>query len=159
MTTNAGAADLAKRGDRLPQRSARATTTKRSTGCSRRSSATGSTPIVPFSPLPEEVIGRVVDKFVLQLEAQLADRNVTIELTDEARAWLAKNGYDEAIGARPLARVIQEQIKKPLADELLFGKLKNGGVVRVVVTADDAGSRSSASSIPRARRSRGSSAT
>ncbi len=85
------------------------------------------------------MIARVVDKFILQLEAQLADRNVTIELSDEARAWLVTNGYDEAMGARPMARVIQAQIKTPLADEVLFGRLKNGGVVRVVVTADDAG--------------------
>src|SRR5208282_5194716 len=79
------------------------------------------------------------DKFILQLEAQLSDRNVAIELTDEARAWLVKNGYDESMGARPMSRVIQTQIKTPLADEVLFGKLKNGGVVRVVVTADDDG--------------------
>ena len=83
------------------------------------------------------MIARVVDKFILQLEAQLSDRNVTIELTDEARAWLVKNGYDEAMGARPMARVIQTQIKTPLADEVLFGRLKNGGVVKVVVTADE----------------------
>ena len=95
--------------------------------------------IVPFGRLPEEVIAQVVDKFILQLEAQLADRNVTIELADEARAWLVKNGYDEAMGARPMARVIQTQIKTPLADEVLFGRLKNGGVVRVVVTAEDDG--------------------
>ena len=96
---------------------------------------------MPFSRLPEEVIARVVDKFILQLEAQLADRNVTIELTDEARAWLVKNGYDEAMGARPMARVIQTQIKTPLADEVLFGRLKNGGVVRVVVTGDETGAK------------------
>ena len=95
--------------------------------------------IVPFARLPEGVIARVVDKFILQLEAQLADRNVTIELTDEAREWLVKNGYDEAMGARPMARVIQAQIKTPLADEVLFGRLKGGGVVKVVVTADEAG--------------------
>ena len=83
--------------------------------------------IVPFARLPEAVIARVVDKFILQLEAQLADRNVTIELTDEAREWLVKNGYDEAMGARPMARVIQTQIKTPLADEVLFGRLKGGG--------------------------------
>ena len=95
--------------------------------------------IVAFARLPEAVIARVVDKFILQLEAQLSDRNVTIELTDEAREWLVKNGYDEAMGARPMARVIQAQIKTPLADEVLFGRLKNGGVVKVVVTADEAG--------------------
>ena len=97
--------------------------------------------IVPFARLPESVIARVVDKFILQLEAQLADRNVTIELTDEARDWLVKNGYDEAMGARPMARVIQTQIKTPLADEVLFGRLKNGGVVKVVVTADESGAK------------------
>jgi ATP-dependent Clp protease ATP-binding subunit ClpA len=95
--------------------------------------------IVPFSRLPQEVIARVVDKFILQLEAQLADRNVSIELADEARSWLVANGYDESMGARPMARVIQTQIKTPLADEVLFGRLKNGGVVRVVVTGDDSG--------------------
>src|SRR6202789_3741884 len=95
--------------------------------------------IVPFGRLPESVIARVVDKFILQLEAQLSDRNVTIELTDEAREWLVKNGYDESMGARPMARVIQTQIKTPLADEVLFGRLKSGGVVKVVVTADETG--------------------
>ena len=97
--------------------------------------------IVPFSRLPPEVIAQVVDKFILQLEAQLADRNVTIELADEARAWLVKNGYDEAMGARPMARVIQTEIKTPLADEVLFGRLKNGGVVRVVVTGDESSAK------------------
>jgi ATP-dependent Clp protease ATP-binding subunit ClpA len=97
--------------------------------------------IVPFARLPEAVIARVVDKFILQLEAQLSDRNVTIELTDEAREWLVKNGYDETMGARPMARVIQTQIKTPLADEVLFGRLKGGGVVKVVVTADETGAK------------------
>jgi ATP-dependent Clp protease ATP-binding subunit ClpA len=97
--------------------------------------------VVPFGRLPEQVIAQVVDKFILQLEAQLADRNVTIELTDEARAWLVKNGYDEAMGARPMARVIQSEIKTPLADEVLFGRLKNGGVVRVVVTVGESGAK------------------
>lgn len=89
--------------------------------------------IIPFSSLPPEVVSRVVDKFVIELEAQLQDRHVTIELTDEAREWLGKRGYDKTYGARPLARVIQEKIKKPLAEELLFGKLVNGGVVAVKV--------------------------
>ena len=87
--------------------------------------------IVTFKALAPEVIKNVVQKFVMQLEAQLADRNVTIELSDEAADWLAKNGYDELYGARPLARVIQEHIKKPLADEILFGKLVRGGHVKV----------------------------
>jgi ATP-dependent Clp protease ATP-binding subunit ClpA len=81
----------------------------------------------------------VVEKFVLQLEAQLADRDVTIELSEPAKAWLIEHGYDEQMGARPMARVIQEHIKKPLADEVLFGKLKDGGHVRVVVVKDEAG--------------------
>ena len=79
----------------------------------------------------------VVEKFVLQLEAQLADRDVTIELSEPAKAWLVKHGYDEQMGARPMGRVIQEHIKKPLADELLFGKLKDGGHVRVVLVEDE----------------------
>ena len=80
---------------------------------------------------------QVVEKFVLQLEAQLMDRNVTIELTKPAAEWLADKGYDEKMGARPLARVIQEHIKKPLAEELLFGKLAKGGVVRVSIKDGD----------------------
>lgn len=87
--------------------------------------------VIAFLPLPRSVIMQVVEKFVLQLEAQLMDRNVTIELTGDAAAWLAEKGYDDKMGARPLARVIQEYIKKPLAEELLFGKLAKGGVVRV----------------------------
>jgi ATP-dependent Clp protease ATP-binding subunit ClpA len=97
--------------------------------------------IVQFGHLPRDVIAKVVDKFVMQLEAQLADRNVSIELTDEARNWLIDNGYDEAMGARPMARVIQQTIKTPLADEVLFGRLKGGGTVRVVVTADEDGKK------------------
>jgi ATP-dependent Clp protease ATP-binding subunit ClpA len=86
---------------------------------------------IAFSNLAPETVSKVVDKFIMQLEAQLADRQVTIELTDAARAWLARKGYDPLYGARPLARIIQEYIKKPLAEELLFGKLEKGGVVRV----------------------------
>ncbi len=87
--------------------------------------------MVSFKPLTQDIIRQVVQKFVLQLEAQLADRNVTIETTDEAADWLAKNGFDELYGARPLARMIQEHIKKPLADDILFGKLSRGGHVKV----------------------------
>ena len=92
--------------------------------------------VISFQPLPREVILQVVDKFVLQLEAQLMDRGVTIELTREAAEWLADKGYDDRMGARPLGRVIQEHIKKPLAEELLFGKLAKGGIVRVAVKDD-----------------------
>ncbi len=86
---------------------------------------------IRFKPLDEETIGHVVDKFVLELEAQLVDRDVTIELDARARKWLAKHGHDPSMGARPMARLIQERVKKPLADELLFGKLANGGRVKV----------------------------
>ncbi|OWY05445.1 MULTISPECIES: ATP-dependent Clp protease ATP-binding subunit ClpA [Thioclava] len=92
--------------------------------------------VVSFAPLPREVILQVVDKFVLQLEAQLIDRNVHIELTPAAANWLAEKGYDDKMGARPLGRVIQEHIKKPLAEELLFGKLTKGGVAKVSIKDD-----------------------
>nr|WP_247656152.1 MULTISPECIES: ATP-dependent Clp protease ATP-binding subunit ClpA [unclassified Phaeobacter] len=87
--------------------------------------------VISFAPLPKDVILQVVEKFVLQLEAQLMDRNVSIELTRKAAEWLADKGYDDRMGARPLGRVIQEHIKKPLAEELLFGKLAKGGLVKV----------------------------
>ena len=89
--------------------------------------------VISFSPLPKDTILQVVEKFVLQLEAQLMDRHVAIEMTDEAASWLADKGYDDKMGARPLSRVIQEHIKKPLAEELLFGKLSKGGLVVVSV--------------------------
>ena len=89
--------------------------------------------VIQFKALPPDVVAKVVDKFIMELELQLEDRNVTIELNDTARELLAKKGYDEKFGARPLARVIQEKIKKPLAEELLFGKLAKGGVVLVKV--------------------------
>ena len=92
--------------------------------------------VISFASLGRDVILQVVEKFVLQLEAQLLDRNVHIELSPEAAAWLGEKGYDEKMGARPLARVIQEHIKKPLAEELLFGKLVKGGLVRVEVKDD-----------------------
>ncbi len=139
MTTNAGAADMA--------RAAFGFTRSKREGDDLEAINRLFTPefrnrldaIVAFGHLPTEVIAKVVDKFILQLEAQLADRNVTIELTDEARNWLVEHGYDEAMGARPMSRVIQQRIKTPLADEVLFGRLKSGGAVRVVVTANDAG--------------------
>jgi ATP-dependent Clp protease ATP-binding subunit ClpA len=97
--------------------------------------------VVPFAGLSTEVIEKVVEKFIFQLEAQLADRSVTIELTPEAAAWLAKEGYDDKFGARPLGRVIQEHIKKPLAEELLFGTLEHGGAVKVIVEDGDDGQK------------------
>jgi ATP-dependent Clp protease ATP-binding subunit ClpA len=97
--------------------------------------------IIPFGSLPVPVIHQVVEKFVMQLEAQLADRGVTFDLQPDAIAWLADKGYDERMGARPLARVIQEHIKKPLADEVLFGKLRKGGTVRVSVEEKEKGEK------------------
>ena len=91
---------------------------------------------IQFASLPPEIVALVVDKFVMQLEAQLEDRNVTIELTAAARDWLVRTGYDATYGARPLARRIQEHIKTPLADELLFGRLAKGGTVQVDLKDD-----------------------
>ena len=137
MTTNAGAADMAK--------AAFGFTRSKREGEDHEAINRQFAPefrnrldaIVSFAHLNPDVIGMVVEKFVLQLEAQLADRDVTIELSEPAKAWLVKEGYDEQMGARPMARVIQEHIKKPLADEVLFGKLKGGGHVRVVLVKDE----------------------
>jgi ATP-dependent Clp protease ATP-binding subunit ClpA len=139
MTTNAGASDLAKaaigfgsskrEGDDMEAINRLFTPEFRN-----RLDA-----IIPFGSLPVPVIHQVVQKFVMQLEAQLAERRVTFELTPEAIAWLADKGYDERMGARPLGRVIQEHIKKPLADEVLFGRLRKGGTVRVSVIRTEAG--------------------
>ncbi|MCP4317152.1 MAG: ATP-dependent Clp protease ATP-binding subunit ClpA [Hyphomicrobiales bacterium] len=95
--------------------------------------------IIQFGSLPTPVVHQVVQKFVIQLEAQLAERGVTFDLSKEAIAWLADKGYDERMGARPLARVIQEHVKKQLADEVLFGKLKKGGTVKVTVEKKEDG--------------------
>ena len=90
--------------------------------------------VIQFKSLDETTIAHVVDKFVLELEAQLSEKNVTIELDNAAREWLAKRGYDPTMGARPMARLIQERVKKPLANELLFGSLASGGHVKVTVS-------------------------
>ena len=93
--------------------------------------------VIQFKPLDEQTIGHVVNKFILELESQLADKHVTIDLDEGARRWLAQHGHDPAMGARPMARIIQERIKRPLADELLFGRLSGGGHVKV--TGSDEG--------------------
>ncbi|HXQ49585.1 MAG TPA: ATP-dependent Clp protease ATP-binding subunit ClpA [Stellaceae bacterium] len=131
MTTNAGAADMAKPAigfgsDVRVGEDEEAINRMFTPEFRNRLDAT-----ISFAALSPETIGRVVDKFILQLEEQLADRNVTIELDDGARKWLAEKGYDKLFGARPLARIIQEHVKKPLAEELLFGKLQKGGIVHV----------------------------
>src|SRR6185369_7783743 len=92
--------------------------------------------IVTFRGLTPDVMETIVEKFVLQLEAQLAERHVAITLTPEARAWLARKGYDPVYGARPLARVVQKDVRDPLTDEILFGKLENGGTVTVSIGDD-----------------------
>jgi ATP-dependent Clp protease ATP-binding subunit ClpA len=92
--------------------------------------------VIPFAPLETDTVRLVVDKFIMQLEAQLTDKDVEIELDEAARNWLAVRGYDATFGARPLSRLVQEHVKKPLADELLFGKLMQGGTVKVSVEKD-----------------------
>ncbi len=131
MTTNAGASDMAKAaiGFNRDRREGEDTAAIERTFTPEFRNRLDA--VIAFAPLPREVILKVVDKFVLQLEAQLMDRHVHIELSPEAAEWLAEKGYDDKMGARPLGRVIQEHIKKPLAEELLFGKLMKGGVVRV----------------------------
>lgn len=93
--------------------------------------------IIQFKALPQEAILRVADKAVLELEMLLQDKHVTLEITNEARSWLAEHGYDVTMGARPMARLVQEKIKRPLADELLFGKLSDGGHVRVILDSGE----------------------
>ncbi|HEX6259548.1 MAG TPA: AAA family ATPase, partial [Woeseiaceae bacterium] len=92
--------------------------------------------IIQFAALDEHSIARVVDKLVVELEAKLSSNNVTLELDDAARKWIAERGYDPKMGARPMARIIQEHIKRPLAEELLFGSLSGGGHVRIAVGDD-----------------------
>jgi len=133
MTTNAGASEMAK--------AAIGFGSSKRTGEDEEALTRLFTPefrnrldaIIPFAALPTEVIYKVVQKFIMQLEAQLSERNVTFDLHKDAIAWLAEKGYDDKMGARPLARVIQDVIKKPLANEILFGKLRKGGVVNVTV--------------------------
>ncbi len=137
MTTNAGAADAAKQGigfgrGKKDEENEEAIKRLFSPEFRNRLDA-----VINFGGLPPEVVRNVVQKFIIQLEGQLAERNVQIEITDKAADWLATRGYDESFGARPLARVIQEQVKKPMADELLFGKLKDGGIVKIDIDPGD----------------------
>ncbi|MCZ8325645.1 MAG: ATP-dependent Clp protease ATP-binding subunit ClpA [Sphingomonadaceae bacterium] len=133
MTTNAGASDMAKQGigfGDVSKADAGDEAVKRMFSPEFRNRLDA---IVPFAYLGTEVIARVVDKFVLQLELQLADQNVHIQFDGDARKWLGERGYDKLYGARPMARLIQEKVKQPLAEELLFGKLRHGGEVHVSV--------------------------
>ncbi len=131
MTTNAGAADMARESigfGQATREDAQEDAVKKMFTPEFRNRLDA---IVPFAYLPPAVVARVVDKFILQLELQLADRNVHIQLDDEARKWIVDKGYDKLYGARPMGRLVQEKIKQPLAEELLFGKLVNGGEVKV----------------------------
>ncbi len=132
MTTNAGASDMAKEGigfgNNISKEDAGDEAVKKMFTPEFRNRLDA---IVPFSYLPPKVVAMVVDKFILQLELQLADQEVHIKLDDDARKWLTERGYDKLYGARPMGRLIQEKIKQPLAEELLFGKLVNGGEVEV----------------------------
>jgi ATP-dependent Clp protease ATP-binding subunit ClpA len=136
MTTNAGAADLAKEAIGFGRDTREGDDQEAITRMFTPEFRNRLDAIVPFKQLSKDTIGRVVDKFVIQLEAQLADRNVSIDLTEAARTWLGDKGYDKNFGARPLGRVIQEHVKKPLAEELLFGRLTKGGLVRIGVIDD-----------------------
>ena len=131
MTTNAGASDMARQGigfGDVSKEDAQDEAVKKMFTPEFRNRLDA---IVPFSYLGRETVARVVDKFILQLEMQLAEQNVHIQFDSDARGWLADKGYDKLYGARPMARLIQEKIKQPLAEELLFGKLSAGGEVHV----------------------------
>ncbi|SCA55207.1 ATPase and specificity subunit of ClpA-ClpP ATP-dependent serine protease, chaperone activity [Candidatus Terasakiella magnetica] len=133
MTTNAGAADLAKNAIGFGRESREGEDKEAIEKLFTPEFRNRLDAIVPFANLAPEVVGKVVDKFIMELEGQLADRGVEFQLTPAARKWLSKKGYDKLYGARPLSRVIQEHIKKPLAEELLFGKLVTGGLVKVKI--------------------------
>ncbi|MCQ8782557.1 ATP-dependent Clp protease ATP-binding subunit ClpA [Mangrovibrevibacter kandeliae] len=141
MTTNAGAAEMAKAAIGFGSSKRSGEDTEAINRMFTPEFRNRLDAIIAFGGLPTPVIHQVVQKFVMQLEAQLSERGVTFELSPEAIAWLAEKGYDEHMGARPLGRVIQEYIKKPLADEVLFGKLKRGGTVKVTVGEDEAGKK------------------
>tara|TARA_R110002073_G_scaffold195042_5_gene354154 strand:- start:3760 stop:6087 length:2328 start_codon:yes stop_codon:yes gene_type:complete len=137
MTTNAGAADAAKESIGFGRGKKEGEDTAAIEKLFTPEFRNRLDAVIPFNGLSQPIVSRVVEKFVLQLEAQLADRGVTFELSDAAAEWLSKRGYDERFGARPLSRTIQEYIKKPLADEILFGQLKSGGLVKIDVDAAD----------------------
>ncbi len=134
MTTNAGAVDLAKPAIGFGSTKREGDDEEAINRMFSPEFRTRLDAVIGFKTLTPAVMSRVVDKFIMELEVQLGDRDVTIELDEESRKWLAERGYDEAFGARPLARVIQEHVKKPLAEELLFGKLAKGGTVKVAVS-------------------------
>ena len=136
MTTNAGAADMARNAIGFTQSDP---TTDGLEAIRRMFSPEFRNrldAIVQFAPLEPATIERVVDKLIVEVEAQLEQKGVQLSVEDDARRWIAKTGYDPKMGARPMARLIQERIKRPLAEELLFGKLAGGGTVRVMLGKD-----------------------
>jgi ATP-dependent Clp protease ATP-binding subunit ClpA len=151
MTTNAGASDLAKSAFGFTRTKREGDDVEAINRLFAPEFRNRLDAIITFNHLTPDIIAKVVEKFVLQLEAQLADRDVTIELSEEATKWLIDRGYDQQMGARPMARVIQEHIKKPLADEVLFGKLKNGGHVRVIVVKEAVGAEGPADEVTEAK--------
>ncbi len=137
MTTNAGASDMAREGIGFGATSRAGEDEEAIKRMFTPEFRNRLDAVVAFSYLPPAVVARVIDKFVLELELQLSEREVHIQLTDEAKAWLIDKGYDRQYGARPMARLIQEKVKQPLAEELLFGKLVHGGEVRVHLKDDE----------------------
>ena len=136
MTTNAGAADMARPSIGFASQDHRSDGMEALKRLFTPEFRNRLDAVIQFEALKPEVVRHVVDKFLVQVEVQLESKNVHIEFYDSARAWLARHGYDEAMGARPMARLIQDQIKRPLAEELLFGKLSKGGQIRVSANED-----------------------
>ncbi len=137
MTTNAGASELAKAEFGFTRSSREGDDSEAINKLFTPEFRNRLDAIISFSQLPPEVVKKVVEKFILQLEAQLGERQINIEISAQAAAWLAEKGYDKNMGARPLGRLIQEKVKKPLAEEVLFGKLMQGGTVRILLDGDD----------------------
>ncbi|MFA7587205.1 MAG: AAA family ATPase, partial [Novosphingobium sp.] len=139
MTTNAGASDMARHGIGFGDVSKEDAGDEAVKNLFTPEFRNRLDAIVPFAYLGKDVVSRVVDKFILQLELQLAEQNVHIQFDSDARDWLGERGYDRLYGARPMARLIQEKVKQPLAEELLFGKLADGGEVHVSVKPGETG--------------------
>ena len=133
MTTNAGASELAKAAVGFGRERREGDDTEAINRLFTPEFRNRLDAVIPFAALSRAVMGQIVDKFIAQLEVQLQDRNVSVELTEAARSWFADKGYDPTFGARPLARLIQERLKKELSEELLFGRLARGGHVKVDV--------------------------
>jgi ATP-dependent Clp protease ATP-binding subunit ClpA len=137
LTTNAGAADLAKESIGFSEMKSEENYNQEINRVFSPEFRNRLDGIIPFNGLSMDIMKMVVDKFIIKLESQLEEKNVVLTLSEEAYEWLSINGTDEKYGARPLQRLIDEKIKKPLADELLFGKLKSGGSIKVDVEKNE----------------------